>query len=223
MKNFAAKYGFMEHAIRLAIIEDIEDVRINIAKLFHNDPEITCVFSADSMESFLDNTDSMVRPDVALVDIGLPGMNGIDGMREIRKIFPETEIIMLTIFNNSDRIFKALCAGASGYLLKNTPLPEVRKAILEVHSGGSYMSPSIARKVVDYFAAPKVKVDDDAVFSLRERQVMQAITDGLSYKMIADRYAITVHTVRFHIRNIYRKLHVNSKSEAVSKLLGRKF
>lgn len=211
----------MKQAIKLAIIEDIDDVRESLAGYFRKDPEIECVCAADSMEAFFDHVPEMSAPDIILSDIGLPGMNGIVGIREIKKIFPEANVIILTIFSNSDKIFQAICAGASGYLLKTTPLAETRKAILDVSEGGSSMSPVIARKVFEYFSKPRHRNNEEETLSPKEKQIVQALTDGLSYKLVADRLSISLHTVRFHIRHIYRKLHVNSKAEVISKMLGR--
>ncbi len=211
----------MDRMIRIAIIEDIDDVRDSLAGYFGKDPEIECVCAAGSMEAFFEKADTISPPDIILSDIGLPGMNGIVGIREIRKIFPDVQIIMLTIFSNSDKIFQAICAGASGYLLKTTPLSETRRAILDVSQGGSSMSPVIARKVFEYFSRPRNRGSEEETLSPKEKQIVQALTDGLSYKLVADRLSISLHTVRFHIRHIYRKLHVNSKAEVISKMLGR--
>jgi DNA-binding NarL/FixJ family response regulator len=168
----------------------------------------------DSMEAFFETLDEEHVPDVILSDIGLPGMNGIDGIKKIKERYPDTDVIMLSVFNNSDRIFKSICAGATGYALKDTPLPELKKAVLEVRAGGSYMTPSIARKVLEHFMPKKTAGD---VLTQKEKQIIQALTEGLSYKLIADRISISIDTVRFHIKNIYRKLQVNSKSEVINK------
>jgi DNA-binding NarL/FixJ family response regulator len=149
-----------------------------------------------------------------LSDIGLPGMNGIEGIKRIKDGHPEVDIIMLSVFNNSERIFKSICAGATGYALKDTPLPELKKAILDVRAGGSYMTPSIARKVMDYFLPKKSAAD---ILTPKEKQIVVAMTEGLSYKLIADRLSLSIDGVRFHIKNIYRKLQVNSKAEVIGK------
>ncbi|HSD63195.1 MAG TPA: response regulator transcription factor, partial [Ignavibacteriaceae bacterium] len=155
---------------------------------------------------------------VALVDIGLPGISGINGIKILRKEYPDINIIMLTVYNDPARIFNSLCAGASGYLLKNTPLEEIKKSIEILDSGGSPMSPEIARKVIDYFNTGKSE-GYKSDLTKKENEIVNALVDGLSYKLIADRMEISIDTVRFHIRNIYRKLHVNSKSEVISKSL----
>lgn len=200
--------------LALAIIEDVDDIRNNLTEFFSHQPEIRSVIAVDSMEAFFQLLSSATIPDVILSDIGLPGMSGIDGIKRIKERYPETDIIMLTVFNNSDRIFKSICAGATGYALKDTPLPELKKGILDVRAGGSYMTPSIARKVLEYFA-PRRTADDQ--LTAKEHQIIRALTEGLSYKLIADRMSVSIDTVRFHIKNIYRKLQVNSKAEVIGK------
>ena len=201
-----------QHA--LAIIEDIDDIRESLTSYFRLQPEIKSVIAADSMEAFFELIENKPVPDLILSDIGLPGMSGIDGIKKIKDKYPETDIIMLTVFNNSERIFKSICAGATGYAIKGTPLPELKKGILEVKAGGSFMTPSIARKVLEHFA-PKKSPEDQ--LTAKELQIIHALTEGLSYKLIADRISVSIDTVRFHIKNIYRKLQVNSKAEVIGK------
>ena len=200
--------------LALAIVEDIADIRNNLADYFNGQDEIASVMAVDSMEAFFESLDESCIPDVVLSDIGLPGMNGIDGIKKIKEGYPDTDIIMLSVFNNSERIFKSICAGATGYALKDTPLPELKKAILDVRAGGSYMTPSIARKVMEHFM-PKKSADE--LLTPKERQIVIAMTEGLSYKLIANRLSISIDGVRFHIKNIYRKLQVNSKAEVIGK------
>ncbi|HKI46179.1 MAG TPA: response regulator transcription factor, partial [Balneolales bacterium] len=151
--------------------------------------------------------------------IELPGMSGIDGMKLIKNQHPEIEIIILTVYHDSHKIFDSLCAGASGYLLKHTSLPEIKEAIETLVDGGSPMSPQIARKVIDYFKKPEIKKEPESELTPREQEIVVGLVDGLSYKMIADRMGIAIDTVRAHIRNIYKKLHVNSKAEVIAKSL----
>jgi DNA-binding NarL/FixJ family response regulator len=151
------------------------------------------------------------------MDIGLPGMSGIDGMKLIKQDYPDVDIVMLTVYNDADKIFQSLCAGATGYLLKNTPLEEIKEGIELLTRGGSPMSPQIARKVIDFFGSEKKKVASP--LSEKEKEIVVGLVDGLSYKLIADRMSISLETVRFHIKNIYRKLHVHSKAEVISKSL----
>jgi DNA-binding NarL/FixJ family response regulator len=201
----------------LAIIEDVDDIRTGLKEFFLKQEEIAEVNAFGNMEDFFEKVTQGFAPDVILSDIGLPGMDGIEGIKRIANLLPEADVIMLTVFMDGDKIFNALCAGATGYLLKGTPLPEVRKAIIEIHGGGSYMSPSIARKVVEHFKTPTKKIN--AQLTDREKDVINCLLDGLSYKLIADRLCISMDTVRFRIKSIYKKLHVNSKAEILSKAL----
>lgn len=201
----------------LAIIEDVDDIRTGLKEFFQKQEEIAEVNAFGNMEDFFERINQGFVPDVILSDIGLPGMDGIEGIKRIADLLPEADVIMLTVFMDGDKIFNALCAGATGYLLKGTPLPEVRKAIIEIHGGGSYMSPSIARKVVEHFKTPTKKIN--AQLTDREKDVINCLLDGLSYKLIADRLCISMDTVRFRIKSIYKKLHVNSKAEILSKAL----
>lgn len=204
-------------SITLAIVEDITDIREGLRNYFAKQSSISKIDAFGNMEDILAQINAGYKPDVMLSDIGLPGINGIDGIKLISTISPETDVIMLTVFMDSEKIFNALCAGATGYLLKGTPMPEILKAIIEIHNGGSYMSPSIARKVVEHFKMPTKRINAD--LTEREREVINCLLDGLSYKLIADRLNISIDTVRFRIKSIYKKLHVNSKAEILSKAL----
>ena len=198
----------------IAIIEDETLVLNSLVGLLETRPEFKVVHQARNVEAFLEASLSN-HPDVLLLDIGLKGgMTGLQGIRPIKQQYPNTDIIMLTTFDDSDRIFKALCAGASAYLTKRTPFVKIVEAIHTVQQGGSYMSPGIARKVVDYFAPKKIA---HSPLTPRQVQIVDAIVEGLSYKMVADKLLITTETVRDHIKKIYRKLEVNSKTELIKK------
>lgn len=203
--------------LELAIIEDDRFIRESIAEYFSDASAIHCGMAVESVEAFLEKLPLKIPVQALLLDINLPGISGLDALRVLKEKLPDLEIVMLTIHDKPDYIFKALCSGAVGYLLKDTPLDKIEEALLHIHKGGSAMSPSIARKVVEYFS-PKEK-SQDSTLTLREQQVVEGLVDGLSYKLIADRYSLSTETVRFHIKNIYKKLHVNSKSEVVSKAL----
>lgn len=201
----------------LAIIEDQPAIRLGFAAYLGAQPEFEVVLVADSIEAFLEALPHVARaPKLIVSDIGLPGLSGIEGVGLIRQQLPDAEVIMVSVYQDADRVFQAICAGAVGYLVKNTPLPQLKTALLEVAQGGSPMSPAIARHVVRHFQPKPTPAE---VLTAREQQVVQAIVDGLSYKLIADRLGISLDTVRFFIRQIYRKLHVNSKAEVIARAL----
>jgi DNA-binding NarL/FixJ family response regulator len=152
------------------------------------------------------------------MDLGLPGMSGIDGIKLVKEKYPDVDIVVFSVYNDPKRIFDSLCAGATGYLLKNTPLEEIKEGIELLSKGGSPMSPQIARKVIDHFN-PAAKKKVESILSPKEKEIVVGLVDGLSYKLIADRMDISIETVRFHIKNIYRKLHVHGKAEVISKSL----
>jgi len=152
------------------------------------------------------------------MDINLPGMNGIDGTRLIKEKYPEIEIIMLTSYDDSNRVFDSLKAGASGYLLKTTSLKDLHTALELLQSGGAPMTPQIARKTLEFFRPHKKEIRK-SILTEKEKEVVQGLVDGLSYKLIADRMYISVGTIYTHIKNIYKKLHVNSKAEVITKSL----
>jgi DNA-binding NarL/FixJ family response regulator len=202
--------------INLAIIEDDELVRRHLAAYFTGCEDIQCNIVAGSVEDFFNQAQQVEQLDIVLTDIGLPGQSGIEGIPGIKRKYPDASIVILSVYMDNERIFKALCAGAVGYLQKDTALEEILNCIQIIHKGGSVMSPIIARKVVDYFA-PKRTYNEP--LTAKEQQVIAAMVDGLSYKMIAVRLGITLETVRQHIKNIYRKLQVNSKGEVIVKSL----
>lgn len=199
--------------IHIVLIEDEKIVRSSLSGLIQNYPGLSLSYAFSSVEECLEqNTKRKV--DIILLDIGLKtGMSGLLGIKYLKEKFNDVNIIMLTTYDDSDRIFKALCAGASAYLTKRTPFAKVVEAIQTVYRGGSYMSPIIARKVVDYFAPKKVKYD----LTPRQQQITEGVVDGLSFKMIADRLQISTETVRDHVKKIYRKLEINSKTELIKK------
>lgn len=204
--------------ISVAIIEDIKEIREALSECISSHPDFLSILSAESVEQFLDTLDPTMLPDILLLDIGLPGVSGITGMKMIKEKCPKTDIIMLTVYDDPNRIFQALCAGACGYLLKNTPFPKIMDAIREVYNGGSSMSPQIARKVIEHFSPVPQKVPDNDL-TQKEKEIINCLVDGMSYKMIAANYQNSIDTVRYHIKNIYRKLHVNTKAEVITKSL----
>ncbi len=212
--------------IRVAIVEDIPTLREGFVSLINGTEGYCCVGSFGDCETMLQDIEG-IAPDVLLMDIRLPGMSGIEGVRKVRKILPNINILILTVYEESDIIFEALCAGANGYLVKKTPRTRLLEAIRETHEGGSAMSAQVARKVVDFFQQSTFinvrpgRPVGDASFNLtpREYEILSGLVQGRSYQAIGDNLFISTNTVRFHIRNIYRKLHVHSQSEAVAKAL----
>lgn len=205
--------------IKLAIVEDDPVIRESLESFLQAHPALEISLIAKSMEEFLNAIKDAARPDIhlLLLDIGLPGMSGIQGIYHIRQKYPEADIVMLTTFEEDDKIFDALCAGACSYITKRTSLAVIRDAIFTIHRGGSYMSPTIARKIAQHFM-PKAPKEGE-VLSPRQKEIVQGIVDGLSYKMIADKLNISLDTVRDHIKRIYRALEVNSKAEVIRKSL----
>ncbi len=204
--------------IKLAIVEDDNELRKTLEDFLNQQDEFNCILSNDSAENLLWDMKKSELPDIILMDIQLPGMSGIEAMKLIKEKYPEIEILMLTVYADSQKIFDALCSGASGYLLKNAPFEEIINSIIELSNGGAPMSPQIARKVISYFK-PKKKQKKESTLSDKEKEVVIALVDGLSYKQIAVRLFISVETVNSHIKNIYKKLHVHSKSEVIKKSL----
>jgi DNA-binding NarL/FixJ family response regulator len=206
--------------IKVSIIEDDDWIRENLAGQIKQTGGFVCNGCYRSGEEALQRIPRDV-PDVILMDINLPGMNGIDCVRQLKALIPSAQIIMLTVYEDSDKIFNSLLAGASGYLLKRTPQAEILQAIAEVHRGNSPMTGHIARKVVQYFnQRGRTEAEIDKL-SKREREVLDHLAQGVPYKEIADVLSVSIDTVRMHIKGIYSKLHVHSRGEAVAKYLGK--
>lgn len=210
----------MTKIIHLGIIEDESFMLQSIRETFMNIPGIEITLEAQTMEDALEQLHKDLPLTTLLLDINLPGMSGLAGIRPLREKRPDLDIIMLTSKDDSDNIFKALCAGAISYISKKKASPPIlREAVIIASRGESYMSPGIARKVVQHFAPPK-RSNVNPVLTPRQHQIVALLTDGLSYKMIADKLLISVETVRDHIKKIYRTLQVNSKAEVIRKKLG---
>jgi len=205
-------------AIRISIIEDDDWIRENLATQIGGTNDFQCVGKFRSAEEALDQIGRNV-PDVILLDINLPKMNGIECARKLKALVPTAQILMLTVYEDSERIFKSLLAGASGYLLKRTPQAEIMAAIADVHRGNSPMTGHIARKVVQFFNQRGRMEKEIETLSQREREVLDRLAEGIAYKEIAEVLALSIDTVRMHIKGIYGKLHVHSRGEAVAKYL----
>lgn len=204
----------------IGIIEDDPDVLDALERIIDRQNDFHCLGAFGSVEEARKGFNSELMPDIILTDIDLPGMSGIDGIRMIKGQYPEIQFLVLSIYHDVAKIFPALRAGAAGYLLKNTSIAEIIGALQQVRDGGSPMSPQIARLVIDEFTGrAELEEVKDELLTSREHEIVVGLVDGLSYKMIAGRMDISLQTVRYHIRNIYSKLHVHSKGEVISKSL----
>jgi DNA-binding NarL/FixJ family response regulator len=207
--------------IRIAIFDDNDSIRDSISMLIGETFDLELVGSyshcLDVLKNILDT-----KPDVVIMDIDMPGMNGIEGVKLIRKNCPTIQILMFTVFEDEEKVFAAIKAGSSGYILKNAEPGHLVQAIVEVYNGGAPMTPGIARKVLQQFQSILPEEKKDYNLSVREKEVLSLLVDGLSYKMIAIKMSITYDTVRAHMKKIYEKLHVASMTEAVAKALNQK-
>jgi len=205
--------------INVIITEDKVTIREGLALLINATEGMTCIAQYGSCEEMLADIKNQ-DPDVILQDIGLPGMCGIDGVKEVRKVLADVVILMLTVYEDEDNVFESLKAGASGYLLKKTQPVQLIEAIRDAYKGGSPMSSSIARKVVSFFQQGKSRAKvEEANLSEREIEILESLSEGNSYKMTADKLFISIDTVRTYIRSIYKKLHVHSQSGAVAQAI----
>ncbi len=205
--------------LKVSIVEDDNRLRDEFRRLVASAGDMTCVSASPSAEAAL-TTFPAAAPDVVLMDLNLPGMNGIECTRLLKELRPQIQIVMLTSFESNDAIFDSLAAGASGYVLKRAPGHQIIEAVRDVHAGGSPMSSAIARKVVSFFGkrvdpVPSPELDR---LSDRERGVLVALSEGQQYKEIADTLGISINTVRNHVKKIYEKLQVNTRLDAVKKL-----
>jgi DNA-binding NarL/FixJ family response regulator len=207
-----------ETTIRVAIIEDRREIREGLAMIINGTPGFLCSGTYRSMEDALERIGHDL-PHVVLNDIGLPGMSGLDGIRVLKARHPELLILMLTVYDDDDRIFEALCAGASGYLLKKTPPLRLLESLREAVAGGAPMSPEVASRVIRLFRG--FRPPDSAQYDLtpHEIRILRLFVEGHNYRSAAAELGVTVHTISFHLRSIYDKLQVHSKSEAVAKAI----
>jgi len=204
--------------IEVAIVEDRREIRESLALLIGGTEGFKCIGSYRSMEEALDKLKHH-QPHLLLSDIGLPGMSGIEGVAILKELYPDLLILMLTVYDDDERIFDAMCAGASGYLLKKTPPARLLDSLREVASGGAPMSPEVARRVVALFREIRPPERADYELTPHETRLLKLLVQGHNYKTAATELGVTVHTVSFHLRSIYEKLQVHSKSEAVAKAL----
>jgi len=205
-------------SLAVAVVDDDRGTREGLATLIGGTPGFRCVGTYASVEDALRGLAAAV-PDVLLLDIHLPGRPGSEGVRLLRDKYPSTQVLMLTVFAEEDRVFESLCNGACGYLLKKTPPARLLEAITEAHQGGSPMSPDVARKVVVVLQRGGPLERPEQRLTPHETRIIKMLAEGDSYHEVGERLGITVNTVRNYIRSIYEKLHVHTKSQAVSKAL----
>lgn len=209
--------------IRVVVVEDNDTIREGLKILISGTEGYSCIAAFSECNTMLKNI-SELNPDVLLMDLVLPGMNGIDGIKKAKSILPDLTILVLTVYEENDLIFDALCAGACGYLVKKTPPSKLLEAIEDAYSGGAPMSSNIAMKVIKLFQQKKQQSKNGgaALLTKREKEILSKLVEGNNFKAIADSMFISMETVRFHFRNIYKKLHVHSQSEAVARAMKEK-
>jgi len=205
--------------IKVAIVEDIKEIRVGLQMLINLSEGFSCEEVYPNAEMALENL-PVTKPDVVLMDINLPGISGIDCVRQLKLKCGDTQFIMSTVYEDDENIFESLKAGATGYLLKKTQPARILEAIGEVYQGGSPMSAQIARRVIGSFQKED-GIDASAVLTVKEKEILKALSKGLRYKEIASNLNISVETVRSHTRRIYEKLHVQSRTEALNKVYGK--
>lgn len=206
--------------IKIVIVEDNSTIRNGLKLLIDETEGYKCIGDYESCEDMLNNLHSLT-PDVLLMDIGLPGISGIEGTRRVKETYPNLTILILTVYEDNHLIFDALKAGASGFLIKKTPSTRLLEAIKDAFNGGSPMSSNIARKVVEYFQSISTVNNHhtEILLTPREKELLQSLVKGKNYKAIGEKFFISTDTVRFHFRNIYKKLQVHSQAQAVAKAI----
>lgn len=213
-----------EKTIRVWLVEDNAMFSMGVQRVVNSLAGMTCDGNFSSVEAAFAALATEAAPDVILLDVQLPGMDGIEALATFRQLTPDARVVILTVFDDADKIFRAVCAGASGYVLKSAGIDQIGQTIEQVVSGGAPMTPEVARKVLDAFAtmAPSQKCLDDYDLTLREREILRLMANGLLKKEIADQLDLSVHTVSTHLRRVYGKLHVQTNTGAVAKALREK-
>jgi DNA-binding NarL/FixJ family response regulator len=205
--------------IKICLVEDLEEIRNGMASLLTLDERFELLSTFSDAEKAAEELPAW-QPDIVIMDINLPGMNGIECIKKVKAHCPQSQFMMFTIYEDDEKVFEALAAGAGGYLLKKTPLGKITEGLIELHTGGSPMSTQIARKVIKRLQKDEAKEHIEALSS-RENEILQLLAKGLMYKEIAAKLSISTATVRQHIHHIYEKLHVQNRTEAINKAFGR--
>lgn len=220
--RYVVNYIFAVMApIKIVIVEDLEEVSEGLSEFIRRDAGLQLLSSFRTAEAAVLEL-PLLKPDIVIMDINLPGMTGIECIRQLRKTSIPMQFMMFTVYENNDQVFEALKAGASGYLLKKTPPLQIIEAVKELYNGGSPMSAAIARKLVTIFQEQQGANNEAAVLTTREKEVLEYLAKGMLYKEIAEQLGISFHTVRQHIGKIYEKLHVQNKTEAINKVYGNR-
>ena len=204
--------------ITVSIVDDNLKLRESITTFINGSKEFRCVSAYGNAAAALEHLPND-EPDVVLMDINMPGMDGIECVARLKTLMPDVQVVMLTVYEDTDKIFKALTAGATGYLLKRVSPIKLLEAISDVYAGGSAMSSSIARKVVSSFQKTGPAAEPSAHLSPREQEVLDCIAKGFTYKQTADQLGISIETIRTHLKRVYQKLHVRSRTEAVARYM----
>lgn len=205
----------MSEIINVAVVEDIQEIRESLQILVDGMHGLHCVGTYATAEAAIADI-PLIKPNVVLMDINLPGINGVEAVRQLKGGFPNINFLMCTVFDDDENIFLALRAGAGGYILKNNSPRKILEAIKEIHKGGAPMSAGIAKRVINTFQQIKEVIPKHTVLSNREMEVLQLLSTGLLYKEVANQLGLSIETIRSHCRKIYEKLHVNSKLEAIN-------
>lgn len=207
--------------INVIIIEDNSDLRDRLKVLMNQSQKLHCARAIESMETFVRMSHELYQPHIILLDIGLPGMSGLDGIPTIKEIYPDVAIVIFTASNSPDKIFSAICAGAIGYLLKDINFDYLETNLVAIQEkGGSALSPQVARRILNYFQKGKIKKNADSIkLKPKEYIIVKSLVDGLSYVDIGQALELSLNGVRYHIKNIYKKLQVNSKTQVIRKYM----
>ncbi len=213
--------GTPENELTIWLVEDNDRFRTNIRDLINETTGVTCVLATQSCEEAMAHLDTDAAPDVMLMDIGLPGLDGIDGIKKVKAVAPSVQVIMLTVFDDTEKIFQAICAGASGYLLKSAPPDNIIESLKEILTGGAPINARIARKMLGMIARIAAPTGEYEI-TRAEKDILRFVVEGEPKKIIADQLGVSFHTVDSHLRNIYTKLQVHSRSGAVAKALREK-
>lgn len=207
--------------IKVVIVEDNQDLRERMKHFMGKSEKMECVLAVDSIERFMKHHKNVAEINIVLLDIGLPGISGLKALPSIKSLYPEAAIVILTVYKDPDKIFNALCMGASGYLLKNINFNQLEEHLVSMfEEGGAPLSPQIARRVLDYFHTSKLSFGKQKTkLTAKEVQVVRFLVDGFTYQRIAEQLGISIDGVRFHIKNIYKKLQVKSKTQVIKKFI----